>query len=463
MKVIIIDRAIGANLWPLSRDRYPKQFIRFQNMEHSLFQDTFKRSLLLVDLKDIYVVTNKNYEFLVIGEVEKLGYNYPKKNILVEPETKKTLPAIYAGVDEILKRGNGRHDSIVVYPSDHLIEKSNKFAELIKSSEYLTNESLITFGIKPSVPHTGYGYIYPGQSKGEYGYALEEFKENPDYQTTVEYIKKGYYWNSGIFMFNSRIFIEEVKKFTPVIARAFEGSKNMEEAFNKIDENIKIDYEILEKSKKFVVVPADIGWNDLGSFDSFYEVFECDEKNNIVGKNHLLRNSSNNIVHSEDGKLVVTVGVDDLIIIDLKDALLVCKKGQSQRIKEVVEYLKKKKDMRTEYHVQDFRPWGSYEVLNEEDKAFKIKRIKVNPGKKLSYQMHHHRGEHWVVVKGVARVTLDDKERVLNAGESVDIRVGQKHRLENVGKTVLEIIEVQMGKYLEEDDIVRFDDDYGRK
>jgi mannose-1-phosphate guanylyltransferase / mannose-6-phosphate isomerase len=463
MKVIILSEGISPNLWPLSRDRYPKQFIKFQDREYSLFQDTFKRSLLLVDLDDIYVVTNKNYKFLVMEAVEELEYDYPVENILVEPEAKNTLPAIYAGVNEILKRENGRHDFIVVFPSDHLIEKTNKFTELIKSSEYLANDSLITFGIKPTSPHTGYGYISPGKRKGEYGYEVKEFKEKSDYQTAIDYIKKGYYWNSGIFMFNSQIFIEEAKIFTPEIVSAFKDSRNINEAFSKNDKKISIDYGIMEKSKKVVVIPADIGWNDLGSFDSFYEVFKGDEKKNIVGKNHLLRNSSNNIIHSEDGKLVVAIGVDDLIIIDLKDALLVCKKGQSQKIKEVVDYLKKKKDTRTEYHVQDFRPWGSYEVLNEEGRAFKIKRIKVNPGKKLSYQMHHHRAEHWVVVEGVATVTLDDKQRVLNTGESVDIRVGQKHRLENAGKTVLEIIEVQMGEYLEEDDIVRFDDEYGRR
>ncbi len=463
MKIVILAGGTGTRLWPLSRDRYPKQFIKFQDREYSLFQDTFKRSLLLADLKDIYVVTNKNYKFLVMGAVEELEYDYPEENILVEPEAKNTLPAIYAGIYEILKRENGRHDSVVVFPSDHLIEKSNKFAELIKSSEYLVNESLITFGIKPSMPHTGYGYISPGEKKGEHGYAVEEFKEKPDYQTALEYIKKGYYWNSGIFMFNSGIFVEEAKRFAPEIVKAFEASKNLEEAFSKIEAKISIDYGIMEKSKRVVVVPADINWNDLGSFDSFYEVFKCDEKNNIAGKNHMLMNCSNNIVHSEDGKLVVTVGVDDLIIIDNRDALMICKKDQSQKVKDVVEELKKKKDIRTEYHVRDYRPWGNYQILEEEKNAFKIKRIKINPGKKLSYQLHHYRSEHWIVVRGSAKVTVDDEIKFIRPGESIYIKAGQKHRLENPGKLPLEIIEVQMGEYLEEDDIVRFDDEYGRK
>ncbi len=463
MKVIILAGGTGTRLWPLSRNRYPKQFIKFHDKEHSLFQETFTRSLLLVDVDDIFVVTNKNYKFLVMGAVEELGYDYREENILVEPEAKNTLPAIYAGIHEIVNREKGTHDSVVVFPSDHLIEKSKEFAELIRHSEYLTEDSLITFGIKPATPNTGYGYISPGERKGHYGYIVKEFKEKPDYQTAVEYIKDGYFWNSGIFMFNSRLFIEEAKRFTPDIVEAFQENKTLVEAFAKISTKISIDYGIMEKSKKVVVVPADIGWSDLGSFDSFYEVFEKDEKNNISNKNHLLLDSNNNIIHSEDGKLVVTVGIDDLIIIDNRDALLVCRKEQSQRVKDVVEELKKKKDIRTDYHVQDYRPWGNYKILEEEKNTFKIKRIKINSGKKLSYQLHHYRSEHWIVVRGIAKVTIDDKVNFISPGESIYMKAGQKHRLENPGKLPLEIIEVQMGEYLEEDDIVRFDDEYGRK
>lgn len=469
MKIIILAGGTGTRLWPLSRDRYPKQFIKFQDRKYSLFQDTFKRGLLLADLEDIYVVTNKNYKFLVMGEVEELGYAYQEENILVEPEAKNTLPAIYAGVDEIIKRGKDNYDNydnpdtVVVFPSDHLIEKSEEFAELIKSLEYLTADSLVTFGIKPAYPHTGYGYLSPGERKSDCGYLVKEFKEKPDYHKAVDYIKKGYYWNSGIFMFNTSIFREEVASFTPEIAQAFQESKNLEEAFSKIERKISIDYGIMEKSKRVVVVPTDIGWNDLGSFDTFYEVFNKNSNGNIASDVHLLLDSRDNIVHSEDGKLVVTIGIDDLIIIEVRDVLLICKKGQSQKVKEIVDQLKEKKDSRTEYHIQDYRPWGNYKILEEEKKAFKIKRIEVNSGKKLSYQLHHHRNEHWVVVKGSAKVTIDDKEMIINTGESIDIKAGQKHRLENVGESALEIIEVQMGEYLEEDDIVRFEDEYGRK
>lgn len=463
MKVIILAGGAGIRLWPLSRERFPKQFIKLQDRKFSLFQETFIRSTSLADLEDIYIVTNKNYKFLVMGEIEELGYYYQEENILVEPEAKNTLPAIYTGVYEIVLKRKLSHDSVIVFPSDHLIKKSKEFADLIKSSESLTNDSIITFGIKPTIPHTGYGYIHPGKEKSEPGYYVKEFKEKPDYQKASEYIKKGYLWNSGIFLFNSKIFLEEAERFTPEIAQAFEESKSLEEAFGKIENKISIDYGIMEKSNRIVVVPADIGWSDLGSFDSFYEVFNYDQNNNIIGKEHITINCRNNIVHSEDGKLVVAMGVDNLIIIDTSDALLVCKKEQSQQVKDVVAELKKKKDIRVEYHIKDFRPWGDYKILEEEKNTFKIKRIRINPGKKISYQLHEHRSEHWILVKGIAKVRVDGRDKIINAGESVDIKAGQKHRLENIGESVLEIVEVQMGEYLEEDDIVRFNDDYGRE
>lgn len=459
MKVIILAGGSGTRLWPLSRERYPKQFIKLQGDKPSMFQETFKRSLLLANLDDIYVVTNEKYKFLVMGAVEELGYEYNEFNIVVEPEAKNTLPAIYAGVHEIAKKGS---DSVVVFPSDHMILKGQEFTDIIKDSEALTKDSIITFGIKPDAPNIGYGYIAPGTEKLN-GYEVKEFKEKPEYEVAVTYVDKGYYWNAGIFMFNTEFFINEVKQYAENIYNAFETSNSIIEAFSKIDYKISIDYGIMEKSRNVAVAPVDIGWNDLGSFDAFYDVFDKDENNNIVDSDNIVIDSKNNYIYSEKGKIISTVGVNDLIVVDNRDALLICKKDQSQKVKEVVETLKTRNDNRTEYHIQDYRPWGNYKVLEEEEGSFKIKRIKVSQGKKLSYQMHHHRSEHWVVVKGMAKVTIDDVERLVPAGESIFIKPGQKHRLENSGKTQLEIIEVQMGDYLGEDDIIRFNDEYVRK
>jgi len=454
MKVIILAGGSGTRLWPLSRDRFPKQFIKLREGVPSLFQSTFERGLLLAGIDDIYVVTNEKYKFLVMGSIGELGIAYNEANILVEPEPKNTLPAIYAGVREIARKGN---DSIVVFPSDHMIRKSQEFAEIIRLSEPLTKDSIVTFGAKPDGPNTGYGYILPGDQKLN-GFQVNEYKEKPTHDVAVSYVAGGYFWNAGIFLFNSGFFTNEVKQYAEEIYNAFETSVDLKEVFSRIHQKISIDYGIMEKSQNITVVPVDIGWNDLGSFDSFYDAFEKDENNNIIDPANIVIESSNNFVYSEKGKLVSIIGVDDLIVVDNRDTLLICKKGLSQKVKEIVETLKARNDSRTEYHVQDYRIWGNCTVLEEEKNSFKVKRIIVSQGKKISYQMHQHRNEHWIVVKGMAKVTIDDIEKFVSVGENVFIKLGQKHQLENQGRVPLELIEIQTGDYLEEDDIIRFDD-----
>jgi mannose-1-phosphate guanylyltransferase / mannose-6-phosphate isomerase len=418
MKVIILAGGNGTRLWPLSRERYPKQFVKLQNKKESLFQETFKRGLELTDMDDILIVTHQQYKFLVMGEIEELGYNYNEDRIILEPESKNTLPAVYAGTREIL---NTRSEIVVVLPSDHMIESGEVFIQAIKASEALAKSHIVAFGSS-----LGKGAM-------------------------------------GIFMFDAQLFVQEVEKHAREIYHAFNTSECVDEAFLKINAGISMLDSIVKYSDKVKLAPIDITWNDLSSFDDIYKAFEKDDFNNIIDSNHIVIDSSNNLVYSEHGKLVAAIGIEDLIVVDNRDALLICKKDSSQKVKEVVDILKTRQDPRKDYHVEDYRPWGYYKILEEEKNAFKIKRITVYQGKKLSYQLHHHRSEHWIVVKGMAKVTIDDEIYFVSAGESIFMKAGQKHRLENPGKTSLEIIEVQMGGYLEEDDIVRFDDDYGRK
>jgi mannose-1-phosphate guanylyltransferase/mannose-6-phosphate isomerase len=452
MKTLVLAGGSGTRLWPLSRELFPKQFIKlFDNS--SLFQKTIKRALLLSNPDDVYIVTNKDQRFMVVEQISEIDAKIPPENILAEPLAKNTLPAIYYGFMTIAQN-NAK--SVAVLPSDHLIEANESYRTAFEIAEKLAENYLVTFGVKPTHPHPGYGYIKPGK-KLEGGYKVEKFVEKPDVQKAMAYLKEGYLWNSGMFLFDVQTFMNECKRHAQEVVAAFEAN-SIEEAYLKVPKT-SIDYGLMELTDRAAVVPLDTFWSDIGSFDSLYDAMERNGNGNAVRGECILIDSRNNLLFGE--RLVAAVGIKDAIVVDTKDAILVCPRKDAQRVRDVVEILKERKDERAEIHRTVYRPWGSYTVL-EEGQFYKIKRITILPKRRLSLQMHMHRSEHWVVVKGSARVTIGDKEFWLRNGESTFVPSGSKHRLENPGLLPLEVIEVQIGEYLGEDDIVRFEDDFGR-
>ena len=425
--------------------------------------------------EDPIVVCNTDHRFFVAHQLEELGLE--RASIILEPMGRNTAPATAIAALHALESHNSETDkdpTLLVLPADHVINDIPAFHEVLEQGERLAEEGhLVTFGIVPTGPETGYGYIKGGAELNGNSSALqiERFVEKPDKATAEGYIESGdYFWNSGMFLFRASRFLEELEKFAPEMLQASKASyeqsiKDMDfirldaEAFDQCPSD-SIDYAVMEHTKEGVVIPLDAGWNDVGSWSALWEIGEKDEAGNVMMGDVLALDSENSYLRS-DGRLLATVGIENLVIIDTPDVVMVAPKDQVQKVKDIVGQLSDDQRHEIDVHAQVHRPWGCFQGIDL-DERYQVKRISVRPGASLSLQMHHHRAEHWVVVNGTAKVTCGDKTFILSENESTYIPIGEKHRLENPGQIPLDIIEIQSGSYLGEDDIVRFEDDYGR-
>jgi mannose-1-phosphate guanylyltransferase / mannose-6-phosphate isomerase len=466
---VILSGGSGTRLWPVSRSLNPKQFLDFFG-ENSLFQKAALRVKNSEDFSSPIIICNNEHRFTAAEELQKI--NLKAQSIILEPIGRNTAPAIAIAAMDAVK--NNAEALILVMPSDHIIADEKTFISSVKKSAQAANEGyLVTFGIVPTKPETGYGYIKKSAPLASFSevFAVEKFVEKPDLKTAQNFLESGeYLWNGGIFLFKAATYLEVLKKLQNDIFLCCEASyKNAAKDldFIRLDEknfancaNISIDYAVMEKAEKVAVAPISVGWSDVGSWQAVSEISPKDEnENSLIGDVFAIR-AKGCYVNSRS-VLTAAIGVENLIIIALKDVVLVANKSDSQSVKEMFEMLKKQNREECNSHTKVLRPWGSFETIDLGDR-FKVKKISVKPKASLSLQMHNKRAEHWVVVKGKAHVTCGDKEFVMQEDQSTYISIGEKHRLENKEETMLELIEVQTGNYLGEDDIIRFRDVYGR-
>ena len=450
---LILAGGSGSRLWPLSRELYPKQLLNLES-EESLLQSTFMRLMECMPAENIISMTGVKHAPNVRFQLSSCT---EKPVVLSEPISKNTAPAIVLG-GKFIAETSKDDPVILVVPSDHSIKDTKSFAETVKQGEKLAEQGyIVTFGIKPTYPETGFGYINSVDNR---------FVEKPDAELAKKYIADGnYYWNSGIFMFKSSTLLKEASLYAPEIynlLKNFDFTATTEIPFTEFDKmpNISIDYAIMEKSQNIALVELKSDWNDLGSWKSIYDVSKKDKDGNVKIGHVLDEGSKNSFVYSSS-KLVATIGLEDVVVVETEDAVLACKADKAQDVKKIFDTLKTQNDDAYKVHKTVYRPWGYYTVLGE-GKGFLTKMIQVNPGQKLSVQSHNHRSEHWVVLEGTAKVVLEGKEHILTPGHSVDIAVKEIHSLQNPFKEVLKIVEVQKGDILIEEDIVRYEDMYGR-
>ena len=467
---VILAGGSGTRLWPMSRELYPKQLINMYN-DHTMLQNTVQRLDGLVNISAPIVVCNEDHRFMTAEQLRQIDVD--PVSIILEPVGRNTAPAIALAA---LKAREIREDPILlVLPADHVIARPLDFHAAIQEGiEYAQSGKLITFGIIPDAPETGYGYIKKGKVIAESSgiSTIDTFVEKPDKKTAGLYLDSGdYCWNSGMFMFKASQIISEIDTHCPGMIGPCEqalsnGISDLDffrlnlDDFSKIPSD-SIDYAVMEKTRQGIVIPLDVGWNDLGSFDALWSTGNKDENKNVIKGDVVAHDVKASYINAES-RLVSAVGIENFVIVETKDAVLVSPRDRVQDVKKIVRKLKSNNREEPVVHQKVFRPWGSYETIDIEDR-FQVKRITVKPGAKLSLQKHFHRAEHWTVVSGAALVTKGDTEILLREDESAYIPLGTLHRLENPGKIPLELIEVQSGSYLGEDDIVRFDDVYGRK
>lgn len=455
MKIVILAGGGGSRLFPLSRTCFPKQFLRLEEGK-SLIAQTVLRFLKFVAAKDILIVTNDQYFYHIQNELAECGAE--DVQVIFEPVGRNTAPAIALAVKyckDVL--GCTENEVLLIAPADHVIKANDVFIKNMQTAIMLAeNNKLVTLGIVPDRPETGYGYIEAGAAV-ETAYEVRAFTEKPSLDLVQQYLAAGnYYWNAGIFVFNIGFILAELSRYQPEILQCMEGDyQKVIDGFSSMPD-ISFDYAVAEKSKDAVVVPLECYWNDIGSWDALYDVLEKDAFGNAMKGDCLTIDCSNSLIIGRD-RLIAGIGLDDLLLVETDDVIVVAKKGESQKVKDVVEELKRRGRKEADQHTVLYRSWGSSALLGE-GPHYRMKKIFVKPGGRLSLQMHYHRSEHWIVIAGTAQVTMGDKVMMVHENESVFIPQTMKHRLENPGKIPLEIIEVQNGNYVGEDDIVRFDE-----